>query len=55
VEDPRLWIESFELPSWEEHLEQHKRVTSPDADAQHLVRELDERPDGPVVRHYVAP
>jgi MFS family permease len=55
VEDPRIWIESFELPSWEEHLEQHKRVTPPDVDAQHLVQELDERPDGPVVRHYVAP
>lgn len=55
VEDPRLWLEYFELPSWNEHLEQHKRVTARDADLQAQVRALDTRPDGPVVRHYVAP
>lgn len=54
VEDPTLWIETFHLPSWAEHLEQHKRVTKHDADLQEEVRVLDLREEGPVVRHYVS-
>lgn len=53
VEDPDLWIETFHLPSWAEHLEQHKRVTKDDADLQAQVRAFDLRESGPVVRHYV--
>ena len=55
VEDPLVWIESFHLPSWAEHLEQHKRVTQHDADLQDHVRAFDARDTGPVVRHYVQP
>ncbi|MEM1131220.1 MAG: MFS transporter [Pseudomonadota bacterium] len=55
VETPGLWIESFHLPSWAEHLEQHKRVTVDDAGAQDALRAFDSRPTGPVVRHFVAP
>jgi hypothetical protein len=53
VEDSQLWIETFYLPSWAEHLEQHKRVTKNDADLQAQVRAFDMRDGGPVVRHYV--
>ncbi|MDQ0314498.1 MFS transporter [Amorphus orientalis] len=55
VEDPEIWIESFHLPSWNEHLEQHARVTRHDADLQDRVRAFDRRSSGPVVRHFVAP
>ncbi len=54
VETPGTWVESFRLPSWHEHLEQHKRVTKDDAALQEVVRAFDTRPTGPVVRHYVA-
>ena len=54
VEPPGLWVESFDLPSWNEHLEQHKRVTRADANAQEDVRKFDTREGGPVVRHFIA-
>ena len=55
VETPGLWLESFMLPSWSEHLEQHRRVTKDDADLQKRLEGFDTREDGPVVHHYVAP
>ncbi|MFN3131133.1 MFS transporter [Roseibium sp.] len=55
VEDPEIWMESFHLPSWAEHLEQHARVTRHDADLQQSVRTFDIRESGPVVRHFVVP
>ncbi|ABI93388.1 MFS transporter (plasmid) [Roseobacter denitrificans] len=55
VETPGLWIESFLLPSWSEHLEQHQRVTRDDADVQDRLRAFDTRETGPVVRHYISP
>jgi len=54
VETPGTWVESFHLPSWHAHLDQHAQVTRDDARAQAAVRAFDTRPDGPVVRHYVA-
>ncbi|MEM1389328.1 MAG: MFS transporter [Pseudomonadota bacterium] len=53
VETPGTWIETFHLPSWAEHLEQHERVTKDDAAAQETVRAFDTRAGGPVVRHYL--
>ncbi|MEM8572680.1 MAG: MFS transporter [Pseudomonadota bacterium] len=53
VEEPTLWIETFHLPSWAEHLEQHERITKSDAELQEQVRKLDMRAEGPVVRHFV--
>ncbi|MEL6596019.1 MAG: MFS transporter [Pseudomonadota bacterium] len=55
VETPGLFIETFMLPSWSEHLEQHQRVTQDDAEAQTRLRAFDTRDDGAVVRHYIAP
>ena len=54
VETPGLWIETFLLPSWSEHLEQHDRVTRDDAETQAQLRAFDTRDSGPVVRHFVA-
>ncbi|MEO0916518.1 MAG: MFS transporter, partial [Pseudomonadota bacterium] len=55
VETPGTWVETFRLPSWHEHLEQHERVTKDDATRQETVRGFDTRGTGPVVRHYVVP
>ncbi|MEM9321047.1 MAG: MFS transporter [Pseudomonadota bacterium] len=55
VDTPGHWIECFHLPSWAEHLEQHRRVTREDADAQTKLNAFDTRDSGPVVRHFIAP
>ncbi len=55
AEDPDLWIEAFMVSSWEEHLAQHERVTVQDQIVQDRVRAFDTRPDGPRVRHLIAP
>ena len=54
VETPGVWIESFQLPSWSEHLEQHKRVTASDKDLLERLRQFDRRAGGPLVRHFIA-
>ena len=55
VETPGTWIETFRLPSWHEHLEQHERVNKDDAARQETVRAFDLRTTGPIVRHYISP
>ncbi|MEM9522989.1 MAG: MFS transporter [Pseudomonadota bacterium] len=55
VEDPATWVESFHLPSWAEHLEQHGRVTRQDTALQARLGAFDTRETGPVVRHFVSP
>ncbi|MBD3664178.1 MFS transporter [Sulfitobacter aestuariivivens] len=55
VEEPGTWVETFHLPSWSEHLEQHERMTKDDADLQKVLRTFDQRASGPVVRHFVSP
>ncbi len=55
VETPEVWVESFHLPSWAEHLEQHSRMTRHDAELQTTLRSFDSREDGPEVRHYITP
>ena len=55
VEEPELWLETFHLPSWAEHLEQHKRVSVSDVDQQAELRALDRSEGGPVVKHFIAP
>ena len=55
VEDPGLWIETFHLRSWTEHLEQHERVSVSDMDLHHDLRRLHEGPKAPVVRHFIGP
>lgn len=55
IEEPGTWVETFHLPSWSEHLEQHDRVTADDADLQRELKAFDRRASGPVVRHFVSP
>ena len=55
AEDPEMWIEAFLVSSWEEHLQQHERVSNQDRDIQEKVRAFDRRETGPVVRHLIAP
>ena len=55
AEDPEVWIESFMVQSWQEHLAQHNRVSKADQPLQETVRGFDTRPSGPVVRHFIAP
>lgn len=54
VTDPASWIELFHLPSWAEHLQQHARTTVSDTELHTALRAFDQRPDGPVVLHYIA-
>ena len=54
VEDEQVWIESFELPNWAEHLAQHERMTKHDADIQAAVHAFDTSKNGPIVRHYLS-
>lgn len=55
AEDPTLWVEAFHVSSWEEHVAQHGRVSHHDKDIHETVQAFDQRPDGPVVRHLIAP
>jgi len=55
AEDPTLWVEAFLVSSWEEHLAQHDRVSNQDKVLHESVQAFDQRPDGPVVRHLIAP
>ena len=55
AEEPDLWIEAFNVSSWEEHMAQHARVSQADKELQEKVRAFDQRDSGPVVRHYIAP
>ncbi|PVB62481.1 MFS transporter [Labrenzia sp. 011] len=54
VEEPGLWIETFHLPSWNEHLAQHERVSNADLDSHAAVRRLHLENTAPRVRHFIA-
>ncbi|PXW63409.1 MFS transporter [Chelatococcus asaccharovorans] len=52
--DPETIVEWFMVESWAEHLRQHRRVSSADADVQREVRRFHGLDDGPKVRHLLA-
>jgi MFS family permease len=54
-ETPGLLMESFQVPSWTEHMRQHERVTKQDQAAEDRVRRLHRGAAPPKVRHFVAP
>jgi MFS family permease len=54
-EDPELWIESFQVSSWAEHLRQHDRVTEHDRRLQEQVQQFHRGEDPPRVEHWLAP
>nr|WP_011102842.1 MFS transporter [Ruegeria sp. PR1b]AAN05216.1 RC143 [Ruegeria sp. PR1b] len=53
VEEPEVWVETFHLRSWAEHLEHHGRVSMADMDLHKELRTLHKGPDAPLVRHYI--
>ena len=52
--DPETIVEWFMVESWAEHLRQHRRVSSADADVQREVRRFHLLDDEPKVRHLLA-
>jgi MFS family permease len=53
VADRSRFVEEFLVPSWNEHVRQHERVTRSDQPDEVAARALHIGPDAPVVRHYV--
>lgn len=55
LDDPSVWVESFSVRSWHEHLRQHMRTTQEDWATRAPVRELHRDPGDPHVTHLVVP
>lgn len=53
AEDPQRITEWFLVPSWEEHLRQHARVTHADEDLQNSLRAFHKGDAPPAVRHLI--
>lgn len=53
ADDPELFVETFLVPSWLDHLRQHQRVTQEDADLQAKVMALHEGIHQPRIRHLI--
>lgn len=54
-ESPRILLECFQVPSWDEHMRQHDRITKQDLASEQTVRRFHRGTTPPRVRHYVAP
>lgn len=54
-EEPNLYVESFMVESWLEHLRQHERVTDADRALQQDIRKLLSPGSEPAVAHYITP
>lgn len=52
--DPHIFVESFVVESWAEHLRQHERLTAADIEKLDKVRSFHVGDKPPVVTHYVA-
>ncbi len=52
---PQRFIETFVVPSWEEHIRQHGRRTAADASLQQSLRAVLVQGTEPVVAHFIAP
>jgi predicted MFS family arabinose efflux permease/quinol monooxygenase YgiN len=50
---PGRFIEMFLLPSWNDHLRQHARVSRADAELQRVLHGFHRGPDAPKVEHWV--
>ncbi len=53
VSDPELFVETFFVESWAEHLRQHERVTVSDREAEVKVQSYHEGPNLPKVAHLI--
>lgn len=54
-EDEGLWVESFQVSTWAEHLRQHGRVTEHDRQLQQQVTQFHQGDAPPRVEHWLAP
>jgi len=52
---PGLYVESFLVESWAEHVRQHERGTAADRDVNERIRKYHVGPEPPQVRHLIAP
>jgi len=50
---PGRFVEMFLLPSWDDHLRQHARVSQADAELQRRVQGLHQGPATPKVEHWI--
>jgi hypothetical protein len=55
AEQPNQFIETFVVPTWDEHLRQHGRRTATDAELQGELRPFVREGDLPHAKHYIAP
>ncbi len=54
AERPDVFLETFVVESWDEHLRQHARASQADADVLGRLRALHRGPEPPRVRHLLA-
>jgi len=52
---PGIYVESFLVESWAEHVRQHERGTAADRDVNERIRKYHIGPEPPQVRHLIAP
>ena len=52
---PGIYVESFLVESWAEHVRQHERGTAADRDVNERIRRFHIGPEPPQVRHLIAP
>ena len=55
ADKPHRFVETFVLPSWDEHLRQHQRRTVTDFELQQDLRQYLRPGTEPTAKHYVAP
>jgi hypothetical protein len=55
AEEPGRFIETYVVPTWEEHVRQHGRRTVTDAALSETLRAFLREGTSPEVKHYVAP
>ena len=53
LEDPRVWVESYQTPTWLEYVRHNLRRTKADADSGDRLRELHRGPDKPLVQRRI--
>ena len=50
---PGRFVEMFLLPSWDDHLRQHARVSHADAELQRVLQGFHHGPQAPKVEHWI--
>ena len=53
LESPRLWVETFEMPTWVDYVRLHSRTTHADAPVGDRIRALHTGTNPPVVRRMI--